>query len=137
MKTQAQGYLLDTNICVFLLRDKYSVKEGLLANGIRNCFISEITVAELFYGAKCSQDIKKNTLEVKEFCASLGVIPIYESLEEYAIQKAKLRKHGIIIDDFDLLIGCTAIYHDLILVTDNMRHFERLPIRIENWVKRD
>lgn len=130
------GYLLDTNICVFLLRDKYLVKDKLRDKGIRNCYISEITVAELFYGAKCSKDVKKNTQDVKDFCASLKVIPIYESLEEYAKQKAKLRKTGTMIDDFDLLIGCTAIHHNMILVTDNLRHFERLPVNIENWVTR-
>ena len=55
---------------------------------------------------------------------------------EYAKQKSELRRQGSLIDDFDLLIGCTAIVNDLILVTDNVKHFNRLPVEIQNWVER-
>jgi tRNA(fMet)-specific endonuclease VapC len=54
----------------------------------------------------------------------------------YAKEKARLRKEGNIIDDFDILIGCSAIANDLVLVTRNEKHFKRLTsIKIENWTK--
>ena len=55
----------------------------------------------------------------------------------YAKEKAKLRKSGKLIDDFDILIGATAVANNLILVTENENHLNRLSkINIENWIKR-
>lgn len=130
-------YLLDTNICVFFLRGKYDIPSFLEKVGLRNCHISEITVAELLYGAECSQDPLKNTRMVKQFCADIDVLPISYSIDTYSKQKALLRRNGLPIDDFDLLIGSTAIRYDMVLVTDNVRHFNRLPVIIENWIRRD
>ena len=53
-------YLLDTNICVFILRQKFGVGERMLQAGVSNCFISELTYAELLYGAECSDNPEKN-----------------------------------------------------------------------------
>lgn len=133
---ESDRYLLDTNICVFLLRGKFDIDSQIERVKIENCCISEITVAELLYGAACSNDATGNLISVKKFCSEIDVIPISNSLEIYASQKAELRRKGLLIDDFDLLIGCTAIGHGLILVSDNTKHFDRLPIKIENWVKR-
>ncbi len=131
-----QGYLLDTNICVFILRGKYDIGQHIMHTGIENCYISEITVAELLYGAECSNDPKRNLEIVKNFCSEIKIIPISDSLEIFASHKANLRKKGLLIDDFDMLIGCAAMYNNLILVSDNTKHFDRLPVSLENWVKR-
>lgn len=69
-------------------------------------------------------------------CESIDIVPIFDSLETYASKKSELRRNGQLIDDFDLLIGATAVYNDLILVTDNEKHFRRLQIKLENWVDR-
>lgn len=130
-----KSYLLDTCICVFIMRGKYHIDRFLKEVGIENCYISEITVAELLYGAYWSKE-EANIHLTERFISSLEVIPIYGSLREYAQQKTRLRMKGISIDDFDLLIGCNAIVNDLILVTDNVKHFERLPLKIVNWVQR-
>lgn len=54
---------------------------------------------------------------------------------EFAMQKARLRKEGKLIDDFDLLIGCTAKVTQCTLVTENIKHLKRIEnIRIENWI---
>ena len=59
------------------------------------------------------------------------------ALPIYAKEKAALRKNGTLIDDIDIFIGATAIANNMILVTDNERHLERLSnIKIENWIKR-
>jgi tRNA(fMet)-specific endonuclease VapC len=130
-------YLLDTDISVFFLRGKYNLNRKLSAViGYDNCFISEITLAELKYGAELSDNVNENLRSVNEFANKMGILPIFNSLDLYAKEKARLRKQGRLIDDFDLLIGCSAIKNDLILVTNNEKHFERIKnIQIENWIK--
>jgi len=129
-------YLLDTNICVYFLRGKKSIVEQILDRGIDNCFISEITVAELFYGVECDEyNFNENRKKVNEFIDILTVIPISTILLEYAKQKAILRKEGNLIDDMDLFIGSTATANNMVLVTDNEKHLNRLSnIKIENWI---
>jgi tRNA(fMet)-specific endonuclease VapC len=60
-------YLLDTNICIFYLKKKYNVDKRLQQTGFENCAISEITLAELFYGAECSTDVAKNMAIIRVF----------------------------------------------------------------------
>jgi tRNA(fMet)-specific endonuclease VapC len=67
----------------------------------------------------------------------LTVIPINGTLQEYAKQKAQLRRQGKLIDDLDIFIGATAIVNDMVLVTDNEKHLNRLSnIKTENWVRK-
>ncbi|MGV8136576.1 MAG: type II toxin-antitoxin system VapC family toxin [Mangrovibacterium sp.] len=130
-------YLLDTNICIFFLKGKYNLNEKLKQVKLENCCISEVTLAELKYGAECSDRIADNRKLIDSFAKEIAIIPIFNSLDVYAREKAKLRKTGKLIDDFDILIGATAIANDLILVTENEKHLIRIPkIRIENWIKR-
>ena len=108
-------YLLDTSICVFLFRRKYGIAEKLQKVGALQCYVSEVTIAELKYGAYKSDRIK----------------------EFYAQEKNRLRSLGVSIEDFDLLIGSAACSGNLILVTDNVKHFANIKgLAIENWVKR-
>jgi len=129
-------YLLDTDISVFYLRGKYNINQKLKEIiGYDNCFISEITLAELKYGAELSEKVDENLNSVNEFASKIGILPIFNSLDLYAKEKARLKKAGNIIDDFDLLIGCSAIKNSMILVTNNENHFERIKnIKIENWI---
>ena len=130
-------YLLDTDISVFYLRGKHNINRKMKEIiGYDNCFISEITLAELKYGAELSEKADENLRSVNEFADKIGILPIFNSLDLYAKEKARLKKAGNMIDDFDLLIGCSAIKNGLILVTNNENHFERIEnIRIENWIK--
>ncbi len=118
------------------MRGKYDVDKHIVSVGIDNCCISEITVAELLYGAECSSAPEYNRKLVNDFCNDLEIIPITGTLSHYARQKATLRKRGLLIDDFDLLIACGAMEHDLILVSDNTKHFDRLNVKLENWIAR-
>jgi tRNA(fMet)-specific endonuclease VapC len=75
---------------------------------------------------------------VIRFAGKLKIIPLSNALDVYAKKKALLRKTGTIIDDLDIFIGATAIAYDLILVTDNGKHLNRLSgIKTINWVERD
>jgi len=131
-------YLLDTSICVFFLRGKLNLDKMVKEAGLENCYISEITVAELRFGAENSDDPKKSNKAVDIFLNGLTIIPIFGSIKRYAVEKVRLRKLGKPInDEFDLLIGVTAIENQLILVTDNVKDFKLLDgIQMENWFER-
>ena len=135
-----EKYLLDTNICIFLLRGKYDVDKKIDQVGMENCYISEITVAELKYGAELGskQGLARRTQNLDEFIASMHVLPIGETLDLFAKEKACLRLVGTPADDnFDLLIGCTAIVYDMVMVTENIHDFKNFSgIRLENWINR-
>ncbi len=128
-------YLLDTNICVFFLRGKLNLDDLIKQKGRENCFISEITVVELRYGAENSDNPTKSHKSVDAFVGGLSIIPIYGSIRRYAKEKVRLRKIGKPMhDEFDLLIGVTAIENKLTLITDNVKDFELLDgVKIENW----
>ena len=133
-------YLLDTNICVFLLRGKYNVDKQINSKGWNNCCISEITVAELKYeaelGSRTSYLNSKKALD--DFLAQIEIIPIIDTLDLFAEEKTRLRLAGTPADDnLDLLIGCTAVHYNMILVTENIKDFRNINgIKLENWIKR-
>lgn len=130
-------YLLDTSICVFLFRDKFGIAEKLNAIGREHCFISSVTVAELKYGAYKSDNTTDNLAVISRFCKQVGIVPFEEGIDEFAREKNRLRKSGILIEDFDLLIACAAKSRNLTLVTDNVKHLGRVSgLRLENWVER-
>ena len=132
-------YLLDTNICVFLLRGQYDVDKKIDEVGLENCHISEITMAELKYGAELGRKkgIKQRAQGLDSFLSSIQILPISNAIDLYASEKARLRLAGTPADDdFDLLIGCTAIANDLIMVTENIKDFKNFSnIKLENWIK--
>jgi tRNA(fMet)-specific endonuclease VapC len=129
-------YLLDTNICIYFLKGRYGLVEKIEKIGFENLFISEITVAELKYGVEKSANPDKNRPVINELIDKFKQLPIYGALDIYAKEKARLKKEGNIVDDLDLLIGATAIENNMVLVTNNEKHFDRLQnIRVENWTK--
>ena len=129
-------FLLDTNICIYFLKGQFQLDQKIASAGLENCFISEITVAELKFGAEKSKRKNENREVISRFVNSISILPIFNALDFYAIEKARLQRSGKPLDDFDLLIGATAKANDLIMVTRNTKHFDRLEkIKIENWVE--
>ena len=130
-------YLLDTNICIHFFRGKFNLIDKMEEVGLTNCAISEITLAELIFGAENSLSPQKNRDIVEKFSSKVTVLPTYDVINLYAKEKVRLRKSGTMISDFDLLIGCTAVQKELIMATENQGEFERISnIKIENWVDR-
>lgn len=129
-------YLLDSDICIFFLKGKFGIKDRILTVGIENCCLSEITIAELKYGAEKSGNIPRHSREVERMEELFTVLPIYDSLDLFAKEKVRLQRQGNLIPDFDLLIGAITISNNLTLVTNNEKHFRRIEgIRLENWSK--
>ena len=89
-------------------------------------------------GTESSDNPSTSYQAVEAFITGLSIIPIFGSSKRYAKEKVRLKKIGKPLhDEFDLLIGVTAIENKLILITDNQKDFERLEgIKIENWFKR-
>ena len=135
-----QKYLLDTNVCVFLLRNKYNVAQHIEGVGLENCAISEITVAELKFGnilGKMKGGTKYRDQGLEKFIKAIEVIPIGTVLDKYAEEKARLQLAGTPADEFDLLIGCTAVVNRMTMVTENIKDFKNIGnIKIENWIER-
>ncbi len=99
-----------------------------------NCFISEMTLAELKFGVEKSDKPEKNKKALNNFLSGVQILPIFHSLDLYAKEKARLQKAGTPIDDFDLLIGVTSVTHKLVMVTNNTNHFKRISgIKLEDW----
>jgi tRNA(fMet)-specific endonuclease VapC len=127
-------YLIDTNTCIYYIKGKFDLKKKFEAVNPENCFISEITLAELKFGVENSDRKEHNQIALDNFLTGMKIIPIYHSLDFYAKEKARLRKSGIAVDEFDLLIGTTSVTHSLIMVTNNTNHFKNIKgIVIENW----
>ncbi len=104
--------------------------------GQQSCFISERKVAELKYGVENSKTMEDMRVIIEVFIPPFSIIPIYNSLDIYAKEKAKLRKQCLLIDDFNILIGATAITHDMVLKTNNVAHLSRIDnIIIEDSTK--
>ncbi|MBZ9652120.1 type II toxin-antitoxin system VapC family toxin [Psychroflexus montanilacus] len=130
------NYLIDTNICIHFFRGKFNLLDKFETVKLENCAISEITLAELIFGAENSSNPKKNYKLIDQFTEQIKILPIYNALTIYAKEKVRLRREGKMISDFDLLIGSTAISNDLIMVTENIKEFNRITdIHIENWTQ--
>jgi len=129
-------YLLDTNICVYFLRQNTKIVEKLASIASDDLAISCFNLAELLYGAHNSDFVGKNLARVRYIENTIEVLPFdRKAIENFAVLKADLRKQGRLIDDFDMLIAAVALSNKMILVTNNQRHFERIPnLTIENWL---
>ena len=117
-----------------MFRNEGRVRETLRRVGTKNCYISEITVAELYFGLAKAEDKKRKLDDIHNVQRLFRVIPAYSSFKEYGEIRKSLEHTGQRVDQFDLLIGATALHHKITLVTSNLKHFERMQgIEIENW----
>ena len=129
-------YLLDTNIVIYVLKRRpVEVLEIFNTNASRMA-ISSITLSELIYGAEKSINIDKNLEAIEEFISHLDVLSYdAKASQHYGQIKAALEKKGEVIGENDIHIAAHAISQGLILVTNNLREFKRVPnLALENWV---
>lgn len=130
-------YLLDTNICIHFFRGDFNLLNKLTKIGIENCAISEITLAELIYGAENSKYPKQNFNLIDTLSEQVAILPILDAIPVYAKEKVRLRRSGQMISDFDLLIAATSIVNNLIMVTENLKEFNRIKdLKLESWIER-
>ncbi|WP_353481893.1 PIN domain-containing protein [Haliscomenobacter sp.] len=132
-------YLLDTNIVIFLFRQKFQIREKIALIGLQNCSVSEITLAELKIGAESSADPAKNHALINLLTETVTVLPISKVLDVFASEKVRLNKAGTPMHDhFDVLIAATAMVYNLVLVTNNTKHFVVYEgLEVEDWTLSD
>lgn len=129
-------YLLDTNICVYVIRKRpESVYRRLSSTGERSVAISVITAFELEVGALRAAG-KHYSEAVRLFIAELPVLPLEDSARTvYGQLRTALERRGEIIGAYDMLIAAHALTLNATLVTNNEKEFRRVKgLRIENWV---
>ena len=130
-----KGYLLDTSICVFLFREYQTVTQRLNEIGYNRCFITDVVLAELRYGAFKSDFVEDNLKLIDDFVKKVRVLPFADSIDVYAKEKVRLKNSGKPIEEFDLLIGSAAKAAGLTMLTHNVKHFSHIDgIEIEDWV---
>ncbi len=129
-------YLLDTNIVIYVLKRRPKEVLAIFNANASRMAISSITLSELFYGAEKSLNRDKNLEAVEEFVSHLDVLPYdAKASQHYGQIKATLEKKGQIIGENDIHIAAHATSHGLILVSNNVREFKRVPnLVLENWV---
>lgn len=131
-------YMLDTNICIYLIKKKpHSVIRRLKKTKISDVCISSITLSELEYGVEKSEKRNQNKTALAEFITPIEVFP-YDDLASahYGQLRAFLEKKGQPLGSLDMLMSAHALSRNLILVTNNVREFKRVPnLKIENWVR--
>ena len=130
-------YLLDTDTIIYSLKGNTAVTKNLQLHINDAIKICAITLMELYYGAYKSQRIESNRAKIKALETSCEIIPIgQESIETFGMLKAKLEKEGTPLDDFDLILASCALANNLVLVTNNVKHFQRIKgLKIRNWTE--
>lgn len=131
------NYLLDTNICIYLIKRKPpEVLQRFLQLSPGSVFISSVTTSELYYGAQKSQRVQTNLEALNHFLLSFRIVDYDESASFlYGELRADLEKRGQPIGPLDMMIAAHALSLDVPLVTNNTKEFERIKgLKLENWV---
>lgn len=129
--------LLDTNICIYIIKNKPpEVRARFEKYDLGDIGVSTITIAELEYGVKKSQQPGKNAQALEAFLLPLEFLHFDDkSAISYGSLRAFLEREGKTIGSMDMLIAAQAIAHNLLLVTHNLKEFDRIPdLKCESWV---
>lgn len=131
-------FLLDTDTCIYALKQERGVLERLLAQSRADVAVSVITEAELRTGAAKSTAAAKTTRLVENFLRPLTILEFVSTdAVTYAQVRAKLERVGTPIGPFDTLIAAQAVARKLTLISNNEKEFGRVAgLAIENWVRR-
>jgi len=129
--------MLDTDICSYIIREKpIKVFNRFETLDMERLCISVVTYAELIYGVENSSSKKINRTIVNDFVNHLNIIEWDRSAaEHYGKIRASLQASGNIIGAMDMMIAAHAVSQQMTLVTNNEKHFKRVPaLNIENWI---
>ena len=137
-----EKYILDTCTWIEFFHERNGVKEHVVLMDPDQICASEVTLAELTYGAINSSNYEKHIKEPQRLRQDVTIYDISEVFEEYGQIRSALKKTRKDLDrevgQFDMLIGATALHYNLIVVTDNIKHFSLMPgVKCMNWVERD
>lgn len=129
-------YMLDTNICIELIRKKSpTILRKLASLRVGDVGVSAITVAELQHGASKSQSPGQNLAALEQFLLPLAIADFgFDAANAYGPIRTFLERNGTPIGSMDLLIAAQAVSLDVTLVTNNVKEFTRIPqLDVEDW----
>ena len=122
------NYLLDTNWLIQLLAGHKETATFHRHLHPETIAVSFITVGEIYDVAFAYANPQARLVSFRQFLAPFKVLTLNDGImERFAEVRSYLRRRGELISDFDILIGATALHHDLTLLTYNTRHFKRIP----------
>ena len=130
------GYLLDTNICIYVIKNRPPALRERFDELAEALCISTITLGELLYGVEKSSRRNQNLETVEQFTARLDVLPFSaKAAAQFGQIRAQLTQAGRPCGAYDMLIAAHARSEGLTLLTNNVREFERVPgLRVDNWI---
>lgn len=130
-------YVLDTDILIYFLKGHESVVEKVSVVAQSDLSTTIINQTELLYGAFNSTKKEHNLKKIQEFLKEITVLEFSPAASmQFAKHKAQLKKQGNLLADMDLMIASIVLANDGILVTNNVKHFEKIKeLRFENWAK--
>jgi len=121
------SYLIDTDWIIFQLKGNKQIQSRLMQLQSEGLGTSIISLAELYEGIIHSRDTIGNQKKLDEFLSSVTIFDITEEIcKLFGSYRGFLRKQGLMISDFDLIIAMTCLHHNLALLTNNRKHFERI-----------
>ncbi len=128
-------FLLDTDTIIYSLKGDPIVNQNISQYANEPMKICSATLMELYYGAYKSQMVLSNLAKVKAIEEAFEVLPIgVESVQIFGLLKANFEAIGKRLDDFDLIIAACAMAHNLILVSNNAKHYSRIEgLRLVSW----
>jgi tRNA(fMet)-specific endonuclease VapC len=134
----ATGYLLDTCILSAALKgEPRALLNRLVGIAVNRLHLSTLVLGELATGAEMGKRKAATLAAVRELTANMTLLPFdEEAAMTYASIRAALERKGAIIGNMDMLIAAQAVSAGLVLVTDNLREFRRVPgLHCENWMR--
>ncbi len=129
-------YMLDTNICIYVIKNYPPELRERFNRLAEQLCISSITLGKLHYGAEKSARPAANLDAIEHFAARLEVLPFTaKAAAHYGQIRAQLEREGRPAGAYEMMIGGHARGEGLVVVTNNVREFERMEsVRVENWV---
>ena len=130
-------YMLDTNILIYTIRNRPKKVREAFKKHSDYLAMSTVTLGELIYGAEKSAQSVRNLADIEALAARMDVVPFdSQAAIHFGQVKAELAKSGKLIGPYDLMIAGHARSRGLILITNNLREFKRVPgLRVENWAR--
>lgn len=130
------NYVLDTDTIIYFLKGDPQVVKKVLHLDSKSIHTTIINHSELLFGAHNSAHIEKNLKKISQFLNAVSILPYNQDASQKFVQlKASLKAKGKLIADMDLMIASICLGQNITLVTNNSRHFERIPhLKITNWI---
>jgi tRNA(fMet)-specific endonuclease VapC len=130
-------YLFDSDTIIYWLNGNQTIENKVNAIGLDKIAYSIISQAELYFGAYKSNYIKENLNNIQILSQKLTLLPFEDKAAKiFGELKADLKNQGLMILDADIMIASIALAYNFTLVTNNTKHFNRIPkLRLENWIE--